>query len=1795
MKRANKVLAMILAMLMIFSSVVITTVSAAEDHGNLPTTFWAEADAAADFGGGDGTSASTPYLIQNESQFLYFAKWVEAGNMDSLGAGSEVYFKLEADLDFSEKQWDPIGNVYNADDKDSTNYQKSSFRYGIFDGGNHTIRGINLTASEAISGYTYENGIGLFARMTYSTIQNLNAEVKILNPVFKAGTFNNSNRSSSVGSLVGVVYGEHTNTVLDKCNVTLDLDVEGTGGQYYYGGLTGYTNDGCRITNCTTNGSMKVVTPANCQTLVGGMIGFAQVTMFDNCVNNIDIEVTMGNSQSLYVGGIFSRAGQGIHSQYSSGTDLNKNPSNTEFSLTNNGDITVNIPSTIAPTAEKNVAVGGLFGNPSVVRKHLEKMLNTGNITVNNSTTNTNVKFYVGGIIGIPFQHADNLRIGDENRGNITFNGVIGAEVKLGGLIGENQLTQQSCVNRGTIALNGVTSGCRVGGLVGNNLDDPVAKLQSCSNYGAVNINDDATNGNNTNMRYIGGLVGLVAGPDGVVVDDCHNYGAITYNSYGAGEVGGIASCISAGNSSAYTTTIQNTTNHADVTVINRNGELHRPLGGILGSTRLNSKLINCTNEGTVWQKDVIGNSNATGGILGTVSATVSDIKDANDFDGDKNTTEKLTFTNTPTLQGCINKGEVKLTTHATKANTSSTTNRWLGGILGNGAGMLRLLNCTNDGPVTYTSSYSNKPKIGGIVGEITANSLVSGCVNTAKGIITVSIAAAPASGSALYLGGIVGNDSGDLSLTNVADHTAANKGIRSCTNNGTINVTKAATASYYIGGVLGRAASGTYYVIDCTNNGTFNINYSKDANVGGIIGSIMGGSYTVTNATNNGALNLTTTASPTARVGGIIGNASSAVTNTGHVNNGDITVSGPGAHYMAGIVGEMAGSSTTKTALTDCLNTGSIISIGATGNDAPAGILSRVGSNTVNALVKLDKCINIGEVTQTSLAGGIIGYTAATGGVKSSFTDTNDYDGDGNTTETINGWIDVEDRDNDGSTTDLVTGYVTYKPVTVHLVNCIGYGSGVQYALIGSARASYHVFENCFGNTEYLISYYNQNANYYIAKGQKDVVHINGEAVSGNDIAFNPANCAHVMLETLDKARVRINSTADAEVSGIRFDSYITKESYNEIKALTGVTLDIGTIISPTQILSMSEVTGAYDKKAAMDALGGTRYVTVPYDVTAQGGFLSSDGYKLSDKEDYYFFAGALEEIKEANYNVKFTAIAYATVTVGDFSFTFYADYDPANTERARSIAQVANSAFEDRATVETVINGVAYDHIATAENECYLGQYSPYSNPQLALLKTYSGYINNGTMPEGFSVNGVSISDYKIVYRHSPLEDKVGSSTGGTIYEDLSNVTLGTINFGDVLLGAKYDYDYQTACRVRDLIAAEYGVTLPVVKDTDTAETDYEILVGLTNRAKSKTAAILAQNADEFTFKIDGSKIVICGGSYGSTWHAVDELEELFATLDEANYNFKMAGDLDGLYVLKKIACIGDSITRGSQALPVGATFATSTTGFDAVYGSNASTIYLEQYLSYPANLQRTLWKDAIVYNFGRGASTAGNYNNPSNYYEANVQWRNCYATSNDPDIAFDLVFMQHGTNDADQNGGAYNWNTAKKDFFAAAVDSLISKILEGSPNATFVLNNAPHAFDGNKGTGGKRNEANDEAIREVQLYTAQKLAAKYAPQGITILHYDMNRYTAENLKAAGSTCTLPANPTTNPSENLDSSAEAAVHGEYYNITDLGPNNEGTHPNYKGYNKIAAGVNGVVQWQLFNGIKPVYMIDVA
>lgn len=156
---------------------------------------------------GEGTAAS-PFLINNVDDLVWFQKKVDELAADGSTQFAGKYFKLTADINLADINWNPIGSMSG---------DHGSFK-GVFDGDNHTISNLNVEQSG--------NGIGLFARTTgNAVIKNLK-----LNNV----TVKSTDNSNYVGGVVGNAYAS---TKIENVHLSGNIYISGRG---YIGGIAGH-------------------------------------------------------------------------------------------------------------------------------------------------------------------------------------------------------------------------------------------------------------------------------------------------------------------------------------------------------------------------------------------------------------------------------------------------------------------------------------------------------------------------------------------------------------------------------------------------------------------------------------------------------------------------------------------------------------------------------------------------------------------------------------------------------------------------------------------------------------------------------------------------------------------------------------------------------------------------------------------------------------------------------------------------------------------------------------------------------------------------------------------------------------------------------------------------------------------------------------------------------------------------------------------------------------------------------------------------------------------------------------------------------------------------------------------------------------------------------------------------------------------------------------------------------------------------------------------------------------------
>ncbi len=325
--------------------------------------------------------------------------------------------------------------------------------------------------------------------------------------------------------------------------------------------------------------------------------------------------------------------------------------------------------------------------------------------------------------------------------------------------------------------------------------------------------------------------------------------------------------------------------------------------------------------------------------------------------------------------------------------------------------------------------------------------------------------------------------------------------------------------------------------------------------------------------------------------------------------------------------------------------------------------------------------------------------------------------------------------------------------------------------------------------------------------------------------------------------------------------------------------------------------------------------------------------------------------------------------------------------------------------------------------------------------------------------SIAGTDIAQYKIVYATNPY---------GRAGRDFTT---------------EYDFYKLIARHISEEIAAQTGITLSIAQDSQTDVSDHEILVGPTNRPES--AALEGLNVYTYLNKLSGSKLIVGGGydstvytgrlkqsyCFASTYHAWDYVKNYIATQmssGQSVVDLTEGFELSGTCSLTTVACIGDSITEGYLS-------------------SNWD------YNAYPAVLQRILWQDYLVINYGNSGRTMRS--DLDNRYSGTAQYNACirYAPK------FDIALIMLGTNDSyfdriwtDDDDQAYNDSAL----------ALAAALTKQNNSLQLVIMNCP-VYYGNEGSGSLH-------VRNLQA----GLVSLLTEQGYRTDFYNMHDYTEQKL---------------------------------------------------------------------------------
>jgi len=349
-------------------------------------------------------------------------------------------------------------------------------------------------------------------------------------------------------------------------------------------------------------------------------------------------------------------------------------------------------------------------------------------------------------------------------------------------------------------------------------------------------------------------------------------------------------------------------------------------------------------------------------------------------------------------------------------------------------------------------------------------------------------------------------------------------------------------------------------------------------------------------------------------------------------------------------------------------------------------------------------------------------------------------------------------------------------------------------------------------------------------------------------------------------------------------------------------------------------------------------------------------------------------------------------------------------------------------------------------------------------------NGQENNNQVQEdlplsaALKIAGNDISTYKIVYAESTYNKKIAQG-----------------------FNTEHDFYRLIAYEIRNRIYAITGVILDAVQDTKTDESANEILVGPTNRAESDTYDKM--DVYKYSNSVSSGKLVLGGGydstslsgnikkssCYASTYHAFDYIEEYLQqqvnagkTEIDLEEGFSQSGKVEGIIT---VACIGDSITDGAGASDANVT-------------------------AYPAVLQRFLWKDYIVVNYGCSGKTMRN--DLADTYTKCGQYTYAVKNAN----KFDIALIMLGTNDS--NRDTTQSDAVKQKYNDSAFD-LVEKLTKNNKDLHITIMSCP-AYYANANFGSL-------FIRKLQL----ELVSLLKDEGYDAGYYDMHKFTSEVLTNA------------------------------------------------------------------------------
>jgi len=236
-----------------------------------------------------------------------------------------------------------------------------------------------------------------------------------------------------------------------------------------------------------------------------------------------------------------------------------------------------------------------------------------------------------------------------------------------------------------------------------------------------------------------------------------------------------------------------------------------------------------------------------------------------------------------------------------------------------------------------------------------------------------------------------------------------------------------------------------------------------------------------------------------------------------------------------------------------------------------------------------------------------------------------------------------------------------------------------------------------------------------------------------------------------------------------------------------------------------------------------------------------------------------------------------------------------------------------------------------------------------------------------ESLTISGYDISNYKIIYPEPDPEDS---------------------KWENYYFGIDYKFDYVTANTLKEKIKQIFGTELEVHSDAQAEASQFEILIGKTNREESRNIATESMLSIEAKCFVVGSKLLLYGGNYASTYSCIDLLIKEFEKCAHAGLSTEsLDASFSSLHTFStmNVAMVGDDI-------------------FDQPMSSGDDRFNVQSVL------QRMLWKDYTVTSYLEGNSTIRPDYNTGNQYIAT----NCYKNLIRDCGNLDIIIICLGTYD-------------------------------------------------------------------------------------------------------------------------------------------------------------------------------------